>query len=112
MPSTRSDRGRRADKAFGDNQVLKGIDFTAGEGTVTVLLGPSGLGKTTVLRSLNVLETPDAGTVRIGDASVDFGPCREDKARAAPRDQGVGARERNGLPVAQPVPAQDRRSRT
>ena len=67
-------------KAFGDNQVLKGIDFTAGEGTATALLGPSGSGKTTVLRSLNVLETPDAGTVRIADASVDFGSLPEDKA--------------------------------
>ena len=59
-------------KAFGDHEVLKGVDFTAEEGTSTVLLGPSGSGKTTVLRSLNVLETPDAGLVRIGDASVDF----------------------------------------
>ena len=55
-------------KAFGDHQVLKGIDFTAEEGTATALLGPSGSGKTTVLRSLNVLETPDAGVVRIADA--------------------------------------------
>ena len=70
-------RGLR--KAFADHEVLKGIDFTAEEGTATALLGPSGSGKTTVLRSLNVLETPDAGVVRIADASIDFDTLPDDK---------------------------------
>ncbi len=60
-------------KAFGDNRVLRGVDFAVDAGSTTVVLGPSGSGKTTVLRSLNVLETPDAGVVRIGDVEVDFG---------------------------------------
>ena len=60
-------------KAFGDNRVLRGVDLTVDAGTVTVIIGPSGSGKTTVLRSLNVLERPDAGTVRIGDVGLDFG---------------------------------------
>ena len=64
---------RGLEKSFGDQLVLKGVDFTAGSGTVSVLLGPSGSGKTTVLRSMNVLETPDSGLVRISDASLDFG---------------------------------------
>jgi cystine transport system ATP-binding protein len=59
-------------KSFGDNHVLRGVDFAVDPGTTTVLLGPSGSGKTTVLRSLNVLERPDAGTIRIGDVEVDF----------------------------------------
>jgi L-cystine transport system ATP-binding protein len=59
-------------KSFGDNHVLRGIDLSVPTGSVTVLVGPSGSGKTTVLRSLNVLETPDAGLVRIGDCSIDF----------------------------------------
>ena len=66
-------------KAFGDHQVLKGVDFTAEEGTATALLGPSGSGKTTLLRSLNVLETPESGSVRIADASVDFDALPSDK---------------------------------
>ena len=66
-------------KAFGQTKVLRRIDFTADEGTATVLLGPSGSGKTTVLRSLNVLETPEAGRVSIGDASVDFAELAKDK---------------------------------
>jgi cystine transport system ATP-binding protein len=67
-------------KAFGDHRVLQGVDFTAQEGTSTVLLGPSGSGKTTVLRSLNVLEAPDAGLVAIGDESVDFAELPKGKA--------------------------------
>jgi cystine transport system ATP-binding protein len=59
-------------KSFGDLHVLKGIDFQVPSGSVSVLIGPSGSGKTTVLRSMNGLETPDAGVVRIADVSVDF----------------------------------------
>ncbi|KAA0022501.1 amino acid ABC transporter ATP-binding protein [Antrihabitans cavernicola] len=60
-------------KSFGDNDVLKDISFTVGAGTVTVVIGPSGSGKTTVLRTLNALDTADAGVITIGDVSVDFG---------------------------------------
>jgi cystine transport system ATP-binding protein len=79
-------------KAFGDNTVLKGVDFSAGEGTVTALLGPSGSGKTTVLRSLNVLETPDAGTIRIADASVDFSQLPSDKGARTREIRALRAR--------------------
>ena len=82
-------------KSFGDTPVLEDVGFTAAPGTCTVLLGPSGSGKTTVLRSLNVLETPDAGLVRIGDASVDFGELPRDKGarRRAVKD----LRSRSGM---------------
>lgn len=59
-------------KKFGDNQVFKDINFEVAEGSVTVIIGPSGSGKTTILRSLNALETPEAGTVTIGDFKVDY----------------------------------------
>jgi cystine transport system ATP-binding protein len=61
-------------KAFGDNEVLKSIDLEVRRGQVLALVGPSGSGKTTVLRSLNGLETPDAGRIEIGSGlSLDFG---------------------------------------
>jgi cystine transport system ATP-binding protein len=60
-------------KAFGDNEVLKGVSFTVPSGSATTVIGPSGSGKTTLLRSLNALDIPDAGTVCIGDVTVDFG---------------------------------------
>jgi L-cystine transport system ATP-binding protein len=82
-------------KRFGDHEVLRGIDFTAEEGTATALLGPSGSGKTTVLRSLNVLETPDAGLVRIADAAIDFNSLPEDKSV---RQREIAAlRSRSGM---------------
>jgi len=60
-------------KSFGDNEVLKGIDFEVGRGEVVALIGPSGSGKTTVLRSLNSLEVPDGGTVAFASGlTVDF----------------------------------------
>jgi cystine transport system ATP-binding protein len=60
-------------KSFGDNEVLKSIDLEVQRGQVVALIGPSGSGKTTVLRSLNGLETPDAGRVTVGtDLDLDF----------------------------------------
>lgn len=61
-------------KAFGSNQVLKGIDLTIHKGQVVVILGPSGSGKTTFLRCLNALEIPDQGVIKFDDGSltVDF----------------------------------------
>ena len=59
-------------KAFNEVTVLRSVDFEVPPGSVTVLIGPSGSGKTTVLRSLNTLETPDAGVVSVGQARIDF----------------------------------------
>ena len=85
-------RGLR--KAFGDNEVLKGVDLSADEGTATAIIGPSGSGKTTILRSLNVLEVPDGGTVRIADATVDFGASVD---RSTRRDEIEALRSHSGM---------------
>ena len=50
-------------KSFGKLQVLKGIDTTIRQGEVVSIIGPSGGGKSTFLRCLNLLETPTAGKV-------------------------------------------------
>jgi ABC-type polar amino acid transport system ATPase subunit len=48
-------------KAFGDLEVLKGIDTTIHKGEVVCVIGPSGSGKSTLLRCVNLLEQPTSG---------------------------------------------------
>nr|BFF19823.1 hypothetical protein GCM10025730_33440 [Promicromonospora thailandica] len=65
---------RGIEKSFGANHVLRGVDLDVRRGDVVALIGASGSGKTTVLRSLNGLETPDAGVLELaGGPVVDFG---------------------------------------
>ena len=58
-------------KSFGDLEVLKGIDLEIEEGEVAAIIGPSGTGKSTLLRCLNFLEIPDQGVSRIGNVEID-----------------------------------------
>ncbi|MBQ7895834.1 MAG: amino acid ABC transporter ATP-binding protein [Oscillospiraceae bacterium] len=50
-------------KSFNGLEVLKGIDTEIEKGDVVCIIGPSGSGKSTFLRCLNLLETPDSGSV-------------------------------------------------
>lgn len=54
---------KKLHKAFGELEVLKGIDLEIKAGEVVCIIGPSGSGKSTVLRCINRLETPTSGTV-------------------------------------------------
>ena len=53
-------------KRFGDLDVLKGVSFSLEKGQVLALIGSSGGGKSTLLRCLNFLETPDEGEILVG----------------------------------------------
>jgi polar amino acid transport system ATP-binding protein len=69
-------------KAFGDNQVLNGIDTTIQKGEVVVVIGPSGSGKSTFLRCLNLLEVPTKGSIifenqELTDPKIDIFKVRE-----------------------------------
>ena len=58
-------------KSFGPTTVLRDIDLSIAPNERVVVIGPSGTGKSTLLRCLNFLDAPDAGTIRVGDLSVD-----------------------------------------
>jgi len=62
------------EKRFGNAVILKDISIRIPEGSVTALVGPSGGGKSTLLRCINLLEIPTAGSVRIGEETLDFAP--------------------------------------
>lgn len=57
-------------KSFGSNRVLRGVNLTVEKGDVVVIMGPSGMGKTTLLRCINFLEKPDEGEIAIDGYSV------------------------------------------
>ncbi|MEK6350044.1 MAG: amino acid ABC transporter ATP-binding protein [Burkholderia sp.] len=62
---------RALEKNFGQNHVLKGIDFSVERGQVVTIIGRSGSGKSTFLRTLNGLESIDAGSITIDGTTVD-----------------------------------------
>jgi len=57
-------------KYFGENQVLKGIDFHVDAGQVVCVIGPSGSGKSTLLRCVNRLEEPTSGKIFVEGVEV------------------------------------------
>ncbi|MDY6034757.1 MAG: amino acid ABC transporter ATP-binding protein [Bulleidia sp.] len=57
-------------KRFGNLEVLKGIDFHVNQGEVVCLIGKSGSGKSTLLRCMNLLETPDSGSITVFDQDI------------------------------------------
>lgn len=57
-------------KSFGDNHVLKDISLEVHQGDVLAIIGPSGGGKSTLLRCLTLLETLDSGDLSYGDLVV------------------------------------------
>ena len=71
----------RITKSFGQTVALDDVSLTIPDGAFVVLLGPTGAGKTTVLRSVAGLEQPDNGTVQIGGTTVtDLTPAQRNVA--------------------------------
>ncbi|QIB35996.1 ABC transporter ATP-binding protein [Ancylobacter pratisalsi] len=68
-------------KSFGEKRAIASLDLTIADGEFVVLLGPTGAGKTTTLRLIAGLETPDEGVVSIGGRPVNGeGPAMRDVA--------------------------------
>ncbi len=64
-------------KSYGNVEVLHGIDIEINDGEFVVLVGPSGCGKSTLLRMTAGLESVTAGTVKIGDKTVNNVPPKD-----------------------------------
>jgi len=69
-------------KYFGDNEVLKGIDFHVDNGEVVCVIGPSGSGKSTLLRCVNRLEEPTSGKIFVEGVEITDPDVDVDKVRA------------------------------
>ena len=59
-------------KAFGNTEVLKGIDLKVNKGEVIAIIGPSGSGKTTLLRCMNFLADADSGEMIFDNETIDL----------------------------------------
>lgn len=74
-------------KRFGDNEVLKGVSLEACPGEVVAMIGSSGSGKSTFLRCLNLLESPDAGELELEGERLHMVPARDGSLRVADAHQ-------------------------
>lgn len=63
---------RNMSKKFGSQQVLDGVNLSIEKGKVVVIIGPSGTGKSTLLRCINFLEKPEKGTIKLDDHQYDY----------------------------------------
>jgi len=63
---------RGVGKSFGAHRVLEGVDLDVGRGQVVSIIGPSGGGKTTLLRCINLLEAYDEGSIRVDGVEVGY----------------------------------------
>lgn len=81
-------------KSYADHHVLKGISLRANEGEVVSLIGSSGSGKSTLLRCINLLEVPDAGSLRINGEEVRLKQDRFGTPRVADARQVARLRTR------------------
>lgn len=60
----------KLEKAFGKNQVLKGVDLHVKESGICAILGPNGSGKTTIIKSILGMVIPDGGDIEVGGEKI------------------------------------------
>lgn len=73
-------------KSFGDKHVLQGVDLAIKPGEITCVIGPSGTGKTTLLRAMGLLDMPDKGSITVNDRTYAF-PLSEEETITPPWPQ-------------------------
>ncbi len=65
-------------KSFGDKHILKNVNIAIAPGSITCIIGPSGTGKTTLLRSLAMLDLPDKGMISVDEQTFRFPTTAEE----------------------------------
>ena len=70
-------------KGYGETLLMEGVDFTLPRGGIVGVIGPNGAGKTTLFRMIIGQETPDAGTLRVGE-TVQLGYVDQSRDALAP----------------------------
>jgi polar amino acid transport system ATP-binding protein len=68
-------------KKYGDNVIFHDINLTVNEGDTIVIIGPSGTGKSTLLRCINLLTRADGGQIWLDDQEITAKHCNEDVVR-------------------------------
>ena len=91
-------------KAYGQNEVLKGVDCAVREGEVISIIGSSGSGKTTLLRCINMLEEFEGGTIRLDGEEIGYHVEGGQRRRKSERHRPPARADRHGLPAVQSVP--------
>ncbi|MBX4892414.1 ABC transporter ATP-binding protein [Rhizobium bangladeshense] len=88
---------REMHKSFGPIEVIRGISLDALEGDVVSIVGSSGSGKSTFLRCINLLETPDSGEVTVAGETISMQRNADGVHRAADRKQVDRIRSQLGM---------------
>ena len=83
-------------KTFSGKTILDDISLEVKSGEIVSIIGPSGTGKTTLLRCVNFLEKPDRGTITIDEVTVQMRSIRMEK------QSRLVQKKRNGFSVLQP----------
>ena len=86
---------RNLKKSFGSLEVLRDVSLTAKQGEVICIIGTSGSGKSTFLRCINLLETPDSGEVLVNGELIKM--KRNKNGKLIPIDQNQVDRIRSKL---------------
>ena len=88
---------RALHKSFGRLEVLKGISLSVGPGEVAAVIGPSGGGKSTLLRCINYLEQPNSGRILINGQP--FGAWIDDSGKRICQSRSALRRDRARMPM-------------
>ena len=88
---------KQLEKNFGENRVLKGINLSANKGDVISIIGSSGSGKSTMLRCINFLETPNNGSINVCGETINCSEVDLSNPDKKLQNQIINVRKKLGM---------------